>query len=157
MSISPTTYANTLTLIQVYRSFPIGSGAQIVNGYHIVAYSPAKFYAQLQVVFPESTMTLDDVKTYLALGAKTGVFTVVACVDSIPQYILNNAMVASNYRNIVYLQACDTWNGQVGGPCGGSGQTLGYNDGSTASSASGGPLQGSIFLGATNLPPPTCG
>jgi hypothetical protein len=155
-AVGTTLYNNTLTLIRVFRSFPIGAGAQIINGVRFIAYSPAKVYAQLLVVFPDSTMTLDDVTTYLALGAKSGVFRVVACVDSVPQYLFNNGLVGMNFRNVVYLQACPTWDGQVGGNCNGSGQTLGFNDGSTASTASGGQLQGTVFLGANNLPAVSC-
>jgi hypothetical protein len=155
--IGTTTYENTLTLIRVYRSFPIGAGAQIINGYRFVAYSPTAFYNQLLVVFPDSTLTLADVTAYLALGAKKGIFTIVACVDGVPQYIFNNGLVGSNYQNIAYLQACATWNGVVPGNCSAIGQTTGLETLSAASTSNSQGCQGSVFVGANNIVVSGCG
>lgn len=98
-------FDNTLLVLRTLRSFPIG--AVIINGMRCYGHDAVEVFTQLNAVFPGNGLLQTDIDAILARGAKHGVFRITCCAGGVPFYSINNAMVASCYRNIAYLQQCE--------------------------------------------------
>jgi len=146
------TFDNTVLLIKTFNSLPTGHFT-VVGTQKVYGWSAADIFAQLNSVLPGSGLSLADVTSLLAAGAKKGIFNIVGCIDNVPAYWLNPSMVQSNWANIAYLRACANYNGFAPGPIVGfTGGT--FVEGSpSASTANFSCANQGSFAGAVNFTP----